>query len=214
MQRSGRMRFLFATLQKVESDFYGRVGAYLAERGHEVVHLTFSRRAAALLCRKGFEAHVMPEMMRAVAPLDWDAEAGRIAQRYQTPTFRDIYRTDLACRGRPEAWCVERTVRHVVAVERLLDDVRPDAVVPEVGNETIRTAVHLVGVDRGMPVDVEGGARILVALQQPQRREVEDPVRALECGVQDVGLGDVAAVLEDRHARIVEPTHLVSRAAE
>jgi hypothetical protein len=53
VQRFGRMRFLFATLQKVESDFYGRVGAYLAERGHEVVHLTFSRRAAALLCRKG-----------------------------------------------------------------------------------------------------------------------------------------------------------------
>lgn len=147
-----RMRFLFGTLQKVESDFYGRVGVHLVERGHEVVHLTFSRRAAALLRRKGFEAHVLPELMRAVAPLDWDAEAVRIAQRYETPTFRDIYRTDLACRGRPEAWCVERTVRHVVAVERLLDDVGPDAVVPEVGNETLRTAVHLVGVDRGMPV--------------------------------------------------------------
>ncbi len=146
------MRFLFATLQKVESDFYGRVGVHLAERGHEVTHLTFSRRAAGIMRRKGFVAHVLPDLMRDVGPLDSHAEAVRIAQRYDTPTFREIYRTDLACKGRAEAWCVERTVRHVVAVERLIDEVRPDAVVPEVGNETLRTAVHLVGVDRGVPV--------------------------------------------------------------
>ncbi len=39
------MKFLFATLQYVESDFYGRVGRAWAA-GHEVTHLTYSRRAA------------------------------------------------------------------------------------------------------------------------------------------------------------------------
>ncbi len=146
------MRFLFVTLQRVESEFYGRVSSELTRRGHEVAHLTFSRRAAILLRRRGLAAYVLPELMVRVGSLDWDREASRIEERYDTPTFRDVYRTDPVCDGRPEEWCVERTVRHVVATERLLDEIRPDVVVPEVGNETIRTAAHLVGVDRRIPV--------------------------------------------------------------
>lgn len=146
------MRFLFVTLQKVESDFYGRVGVELAARGHQVVHLTFSRRAASQLRKQGFEVHVFPELIAALGPLSADREANRIAERYDSPTFRDIYMADPMCKGRSEEWCVQRTVRHVVAMETLLDSSRPDVVVPEVGNETIRTAAHLVGMARGIPI--------------------------------------------------------------
>lgn len=146
------MRFLFASLQRLESDFFGRVATRLAARGHEPVHVTFSRRAAMLLRRKGFEAHIFPERMAEVGQLDPKAEAVRIEDRYDTPTFRDLYRTDHVCDGRPEAWCVERTARHFVAMERLMAEIQPDLVVPEVGNETIRTAAHLIGLDRRIPV--------------------------------------------------------------
>jgi hypothetical protein len=85
-------------------------------------------------------------------PLDVDAEAIRIEREYDTPTLRDVYRTDVACEGRPEDWCVSRTVHHFLAMERLFDEVRPDVVVPEVGTETIRRAAHLIGMRREIPV--------------------------------------------------------------
>lgn len=145
------MRFLFTTLQSIESDFYGRVGAELQRRGDSATHLTFSRRAARVLRSKGFEAHALPPLMEALAPVDPEREAARITERYGLPTFRDVYRTDLVCDGRSEAWCVERTVRHFLAIEALIDRLRPDVVVPEVGNETMRTAAQLVAVGRGIP---------------------------------------------------------------
>ena len=143
------MRFLFTTLQLVESDFYGRVGAELERRGHEVAHVAFSRRSAERLRRRGVETHCLPELMATDGPLpSLTREADRIERRYEMPTLRDVYRTDTACAGRSESFCVERTVRHFRALERVFDSVRPDVVVPEVGSETMRTAAHLIGLER------------------------------------------------------------------
>jgi hypothetical protein len=47
---------------------------------------------------------------------------------------------------------VQRAVQHIRALERIVDDEGPDVLVPEVGNETIRVASHLVGLQRGIPV--------------------------------------------------------------
>ncbi len=146
------MRFLFTTLQFIESEFYGRVGAELARRGHEVAHVAYSRRSAETLRRRGFRACCLTDLMEGLAPFDVQGHAERIARDYATPTLRDIYRTDVACEGHPEQWCVERTVRHFVALERVFDDASPEVVVPEVGSETMRTAAHLIGLDRGATV--------------------------------------------------------------
>jgi hypothetical protein len=145
------MKFLFATLQHIESDFYGRVGVELERRGHEVAHLTYSRRAAKVLARRGFEAHCLPDLIAQVRPArSWIDEESRIVTRYGLPDLREVYRTDPTCRrSRRERGCVERTVEHFLAVEALFDRVRPDFVVPEVGNESMRTVSHLVGRDRG-----------------------------------------------------------------
>src|SRR5206468_3379393 len=53
-RRNRLMRFLFTTLQTYESEFYGRVGAALAQRGHEIAHVTVSRESARLLREQGF----------------------------------------------------------------------------------------------------------------------------------------------------------------
>jgi Capsule polysaccharide biosynthesis protein len=145
------MRFLFTTLQYVESDFYGRVGEGLEERGHEVVHVTWSRRAARQL-RRGGEAHCVPDLIAALAPFDAEVEARRIVDVYGLPSLRDVWRTDWPCADKPERWCVERTVGHFLALEGLFDRVAPDVVVPEVGSETLRTAAHRVALARGVPV--------------------------------------------------------------
>jgi hypothetical protein len=141
------MRFLFCTLQFDESDFYGRVGRELERGDHEVAHVAFSRRSARRL-----GGHCLPDVMARLGPLDVEAEAARIERTYETPSLRDVYRTDPPCRGRSERWCVERTVRHFVALERIFDEVRPDVLVPEVGSETMRTAAHLIGLQRGVRV--------------------------------------------------------------
>jgi hypothetical protein len=44
---------------------------------------------------------------------------------------------------------VERTVRHFLAIESLFERLQPEVVVPEVGNESIRTVSHLVGTAGG-----------------------------------------------------------------
>jgi hypothetical protein len=146
------MRFLFTTLQTFESDFYGRVGAELVRRGHEVSHVTFSREAARLLREQGFEARALPDLVREVGAGDVAAETRRIEETYDTLHLRDVYRADWAAAGLSEAAAARRTVEHFRALERAYDLVLPDVVVPEVGNETIRIAAHLIGMARGIPV--------------------------------------------------------------
>ncbi len=146
------MRFLFTTLQTYESDFYGRVGAELVRRGHEVSHVTVSREAARLLRARGFEARCLPDLVREVGPGDVAAETRRIEETYDTLHIRDVYRADWAAARLSEADAVRRTVEHFRGLERAFDLIRPDVVVPEVGNETIRVAAHLIGMARGIPV--------------------------------------------------------------
>jgi Capsule polysaccharide biosynthesis protein len=147
------LRFLFTTLQFRESDFYARVGDELTRRGHRVAHVAFSRRAAEALRRKGLRAECLPDRMAALGPIeDHEAAGARIVERYGLPTLRDAWKTDWPCEDRPDGWCVERTVRHFLALEAIFDEARPDVVVPEVGSETMRTAAHLIGLDRGATV--------------------------------------------------------------
>src|SRR5262249_59178865 len=74
--RSSNMRLLFTTLQTYESDFYGRVGAELIRRGHEVSHVTVSRRAARPLREPGFQAHCLPHPAREARPPTAPCETG------------------------------------------------------------------------------------------------------------------------------------------
>jgi hypothetical protein len=146
------VRLLFTTLQFQESDFYRRVSAELAGRGHEVAHVAFSRRAADAQRGHGMRSWCLADELAAVGPLAperVEREAERIVARYDTPTLRDIYRTDWPCERLSEAACVERTVRHFLALERMFDEYRPDVLIPELGSETMRTAAHLIARDRG-----------------------------------------------------------------
>jgi hypothetical protein len=43
-------------------------------------------------------------------------------------------------------------VRHFRTLERIFDELHPDVLVPEVGNETIRVASHLIALEREIPV--------------------------------------------------------------
>ncbi|MGI8596762.1 MAG: hypothetical protein ACR2LY_05685 [Thermoleophilaceae bacterium] len=144
------MRFLFTTLQFVESDFYGRVSERLRDSGHEAVHLTFSRRAARHLARRGFRTFCLPDVMAEVGEGPGSAhEVERIERRYDIPSLRDVYRCDPAVGRLSEAQAVSRTVRHVRALERVIDEVRPEVIVPEVGRETMREVALRVGTERG-----------------------------------------------------------------
>ena len=145
------MRFLFTTLQDLESDFYGRVGDELARQGHEVAHVTHARQAERRLARRG-PAYRLPALMKELGEVDVAAEAARIERQYDTPHLRDIYKTDPPCYGKPEAWCIERTVRHFLALERIFDRERPEIVVPEVGSESMRTITHLICLERGIRI--------------------------------------------------------------
>ena len=145
------MRFLFLTLYGHETGFYGRVSHELVSRGHEAVHVTWSRRAAQRLRRMGLRSYVLPELLATAGQgRDLAGEERRVEGRYDMRSLRDVYRTDWALEGRPEDEAIERTVRHFLALERVFDEVHPDIVVPEVGSETIRTAAHVIALDRGI----------------------------------------------------------------
>src|SRR2546428_778722 len=154
VRRAGRrlMRFLFTTLQTYESDFYGLVGAELVRRGHKVSHLTVSRRAAKLLRAQGVDVRCVYDVIASLPAAETSAETARIETEYGLPTIRDAYRGDRPCEGKPEEWCVRRAVDYFRAVERVLDEAEPDALVPEVGSEGVRIAMHPVGVARRIPV--------------------------------------------------------------
>jgi hypothetical protein len=144
------VRFLFATLQDFESDFYGRVGEDLTRLGHHVEHVTYSRRASSAHRRRGIASRSLLDVMAELPAFDVAAEAARIEQEYGIPSIRDVYRTDVASAHLDEDAASRRTVAHFLALERVFDDARPDVVVPEVGSEVIRTAAHLIALERGI----------------------------------------------------------------
>ena len=146
------MRFLFTTIQFEESGFYGRVATELRRRGNEVAHVCISRRAAADMARLGFRSWCLPDVMAALPPYDLNGEIARIESQSPSPSLRDVYRVDPAVRGKGEAWCVERTVRHFLALEQIVREWDPQFVVPEVGRETLREAAYLVGMGHGARV--------------------------------------------------------------
>jgi hypothetical protein len=147
------MRFLFTTLQTYESEFYARVGEELHALGHQVSHVTISRASAQALRDKAIDARCLADVAIEIGePADLDAEIRRLERTYEMPHIRDVHRADWPCSGQSEQWCVGRTVRTFLALERVFDEVRPDVLVPEVGNETVRVASHLIGLRRGIPV--------------------------------------------------------------
>ena len=107
--------------------------------------------AAARKLRRRLRTHCMSDLVADVS-LDGPLadEVGRIEAVYDTPTLRDVYRTDWPCHGRSEAWCLDRTVRHFRAMEGVFDRESPNAVFLDVGGETLRTVAHLVAKRRGV----------------------------------------------------------------
>ena len=189
------MRFLFTTLQFVESDFYGRVGARLRQGGHEVAHVAFSRLAADALRRRGFRAFCLPDVMAEVGEgPDPAGEVERIERRYRLPSVRDVYRCDPAIRRTGEDAAVSRTVRHFRALERVIDEVRPDVIVPEVGRETMREAALRVGADRG--------ARVLFLVNSPFPRPLRLYVDTYDGPI--VAPGEVRPLADAERAEVEE----------
>jgi hypothetical protein len=179
------VRFLFTTIQFAESEGYRLVGEALRARGHDPAHVTISRRAAADIRAGGTPAQVLPELVEAAGGYDVAAETARIERTYPIGSLRSVYNTDVVCRGRDETWCVDRTIRHFRALERVFDAFRPDALIPEVGSETFRTVAHAIALARGIPVlflfftIFPNSLRLYV--DEPQARIVpDDEVRPLD----------------------------------
>ncbi|HXH89131.1 MAG TPA: hypothetical protein VNI55_11075 [Gaiellaceae bacterium] len=145
------MRFLFLTIQLFESDFYGEVGSHLVARGHEVTHVTVSRRSARRLRERGFEAVSLLDRMERIEPADLAEEIARIEREYEIESVTDVYRTDVASASLSPAASATRTVGYFRALETLFGELRPDVVVPEVGSETPRTAAHAIASRLGVP---------------------------------------------------------------
>jgi len=96
-------------------------------------------------------------------------------------------------------------VERVVFGHRLLDGVAVDR-----GGGGIDKPSHALldagfeHVEGAADVDVERGAREVVALQEPQRGEVKDAVGASQRRIENVGLADVAADLVDPDTAVAQ----------
>ena len=96
-------------------------------------------------------------------------------------------------------------VEGVIFVHRLLHRVSIDG-----GRRRIHQPVHLVlhaclqHVEGATNIYLEGGAWVIVAVQQPQGGEMEHTIHALHCRVQNVAVQDIAADRENLDARVLE----------
>lgn len=145
------MRFLFTSLQTYESEFYGIVQRDLEQRGHETAHVTVSRTAARELQEKGLRAWCLHDLIGELPPADVQGEVARIEAAYPIPHLRDVYRGDYAIAGWDELRSQQRAVDTFRALERIFDEVQPDVVCPEVGNEGIRVTAHTIALARSIP---------------------------------------------------------------
>ncbi|HEY2326959.1 MAG TPA: hypothetical protein VGH52_05685 [Gaiellaceae bacterium] len=145
------MRFLFTSLQTYESEFYGIVQRELEQRGHETAHVAVSRTAARELRENGLRAWCLHDLIGELPPSDLSQEVARIESTYPIPHLRDVYRGDYAVNRWDEQTLQRRAVDTFRALERLFDEVRPDIVCPEVGNEGIRVTAHTIALARRIP---------------------------------------------------------------
>lgn len=145
------MRFLFTTLQYIESDFYGTVARELERRGHQVRVTTVSRRSAKRLRATGVDGVCVHDVsLDGVAP-SLEDEVRRLTRTYGLGSLDTVHADDAASPPAGHRSSAERTVRYFRVVEALFDRFDPDVLVPEVGNETLRIAAHHVALDRGVP---------------------------------------------------------------
>ena len=127
------MRFLFTTLQTTRASSTAASGAARAARPRgRAPRVLAPRRPPA--AQQGLRAWCLPDLMAALEPRSTarprtSGSSGSTTRRRCATSTRP---TGPATASR-EAWCVERTVRHFRAIERLFDELRPDVVVPEVG---------------------------------------------------------------------------------
>jgi hypothetical protein len=145
------MRFLFTSLQTYESEFYGIVQRELEQRGHETAHVTVSRTAARELREHGLQAWCLHNLIDELPPSDRSQEVARIESTYPIPHLRDVYRGDYAVAGWEEQTAQQRAVDTFRALERIFDELQPDVVCPEVGNEAIRVTAHTIALARRIP---------------------------------------------------------------
>jgi hypothetical protein len=88
------LRFLFASLGHIESEFYGRVGDELAACGHQVAHVVYSRWSARALAAKGYRSFCLPDRMASLGDVEVENQAAAISKAYGVTGCREIYRTD------------------------------------------------------------------------------------------------------------------------
>ena len=149
------MRFLFTTLQTYESEFYGRVGEELRAHGHDVcARDRLAGVGTGAPARAGIDARCLPDV--AVG-----ARRARLARR-RGPADRGDLRHAAHPRRLPGRLGLRRPIRRrgastapsALSARSSASSTtsRPTCVVPEVGNETIRVAAHLIGLRRGIPV--------------------------------------------------------------
>ena len=66
---------------------------------------------AASCAATGVDAHAVSDVIAELAaPVDIERQVRRIEAGYPIPHLRDVYRNDRPAPGRPEEWCVRRTV--------------------------------------------------------------------------------------------------------
>ena len=118
----------------------GGSAAELERRGHEVAHVTVSRAGGPAAARAGPRRALPRRRDGGVGEPDSLADEVRADRGdVRHAALRDVYRDGPAVR-RAAGGVVRRAHRrHFLALERIFDEVRPDVVVPEVGNETMRT---------------------------------------------------------------------------
>jgi hypothetical protein len=140
------MRFLFATIQSFESDFYGRVSERLLADGHDVEHVTYSRISSARLAERGLRARSARALLQPA-----DGDGARIVDRYGREALSEAERVDRPSARRGDAWARPRTVAHVRVLERVFEEACPDVLVSEPGPELLRSIAHHVASERGTP---------------------------------------------------------------
>ena len=115
------MRFLFTTLQDLETEFYGRVGRQLERLGHEVAHVTWSAPDAAALRDKGHRTWCLPEAMDGARRWDRHRRRGRpdrAAVRHADDP-RHLQDGLAVLRASRRSGASQRTVRHFLALEQI-----------------------------------------------------------------------------------------------
>ncbi|MFH1422054.1 MAG: hypothetical protein ABIH42_05010 [Planctomycetota bacterium] len=151
------MKIVLICNHHMEGMFYLEIAHLLKEKGHFPILVNVSRYSHYHTKKTGVEAYLMDDLIDMVKPYpkgeSINREIAQIQEKYSTPDFEFLYRSDQGWYGRNKRKALARLILYFRAWEKFLkENTDVDYLASDVGGNYIRRSAYFIAQKMGIPM--------------------------------------------------------------